>query len=290
MKADRLLLIDGMALLFRAYYATAVTNQFMYNSDGMPTNAVQGYMRHLLTAVEKMKPSHIAVCWDMGSKTFRNDIYEDYKSNRKAPPEQLIPQFDFAKRVTDAFGIPNIGVQGYEADDCIGTMAHELKGTVKMTILTGDRDLLQLLDDEIDVWIMQKGIGNYEIYTKQYFIDQFRLEPNQLIDVKALMGDPSDGYPGVKGIGEKTATKLIQTYGNLETMIANIAKLTPFQQKQIKVNYELMKISRMLARINYEVPLTFELKQAIWGGIPQSAFKIIYEQELKIIEKSIESV
>ncbi len=155
-----LLVVDGMALLFRAFFATAVQRNFMINSQGVPTNAVQGYLKHLLTAVDHVQPTHLAICWDMGSVTFRNEMYEGYKANRQAPPVEMAPQFDLAKDVTTELGILNIGVKGFEADDCIGTLCQELKQDedLVLTVLTGDRDLLQIVDDKVSVLLLQKGI------------------------------------------------------------------------------------------------------------------------------------
>lgn len=287
MNEQRLLLVDGMALLFRAFFATAVRKQFMINSKGVPTNAVQGLLRHFLSALETSQPSHVAVCWDMGSKTFRNDIFQDYKSNRQAPPQELLPQFDMAKEVMAAFDIPNIGLQGYEADDCIGTICEQMKNEIDITVLTGDRDLLQILDDQVNVWIMQKGIGNYSKYTKSNFIDTFQLDPKQLVDVKALMGDASDGYPGVKGIGEKTATKLIQEHQDIETLLQNLSALTPGQRKKIEQDIEMMHLSRELAKIHCEVPVTISLHEADWSGIPDTAFEFVQEHELNIVSRQL---
>lgn len=131
------MLVDGMALLFRAFYATAVTGQFMINSKGLPTNAVQGFLKHMLTAVNHFSPSHVAVCWDMGSKTFRNELFPEYKANRSAAPVEMIPQFDLVKEVVEAFDIPNIGLTGFEADDCIGTIAKASQSHSHVSILTG---------------------------------------------------------------------------------------------------------------------------------------------------------
>ena len=121
------MLVDGMALLFRAFYATSVTGQFMINAQGVPTNAVNGFVKHFFTAVSSFKPSHVVVCWDMGSKTFRNEIFAGYKANRGEAPVELIPQFDLVKEVVESFDVPNIGMSGYEADDCIGTIAVQAK-------------------------------------------------------------------------------------------------------------------------------------------------------------------
>ncbi|MBM7716422.1 5'-3' exonuclease [Siminovitchia sp. FSL H7-0308] len=288
MRKNHLLVIDGMALLFRAFYATSIRKHFMFNSKGVPTNAVQGYLRHILSAVEAASPSHITVCWDMGSKTYRNDIFPDYKSNREAPPLELIPQFDFAKEATHAFAIPNIGVSGYEADDCIGTICSKNRHNAKMTVLTGDRDLLQVIDESVDVWLLQKGIGNYAKYTKETFQEMYQLDPHQLIDVKALMGDASDGYPGVKGIGEKTALTLIRRFGSIETLLENLADVTPSQRAKIETHLELLHISRELAAINCSTPFQFDFEKTYWNDIPRSAFDYVDEHELNVVQRQLQ--
>lgn len=262
-KDQTLMLVDGMALLFRAYYATAVTGQFMYNNKGIPTNGVYGFVKHLFTAISSFKPSHIAVCWDMGSKTFRNEIYDDYKANRSEPPHELIPQFDLAKEVVEAFDMPNIGQKGYEADDCIGTIAKKASQNINVQILTGDKDILQLLDEQTSVILMQKGYGNYAVNTNKSFYEEKGILPQQLIDVKALMGDPSDNYPGVKGIGEKTSLKLIKQYHHIEGIISNLDKLTKGQKTKIEQDLEMLYLSRKLAAIYCQVPIEFSLEDAL---------------------------
>ncbi|GIN70112.1 5'-3' exonuclease [Bacillus sp. J14TS2] len=284
-----LLLVDGMALLFRAFYATAVRRNFMVNSQGVPTNAVQGYLKHLLAAVDHVQPTHIAICWDMGSVTFRNEMYTEYKANRQAPPVEMVPQFDLAKDVTTALGILNIGVKGYEADDCIGTLCHELKQDEELvlTVLTGDRDLLQIVDDKVTVLLLQKGIGNYLHYSRDAYVDEFQLEPKQLIDVKALMGDPSDGYPGVKGIGEKTAYKLMREYETIEGLFTNLALLTPTIRKKLEQDEEMLYLSRKLATIHCQVPLDFYIDQAKWQIHPTKTMNVIEQYELKSVRNAL---
>ncbi|MGM7635318.1 5'-3' exonuclease [Bacillus sp. Hm123] len=287
-KQEHILLIDGMALLFRAFYATAVSGQFMYNSKGVPTNGVQGFMKHLLLAVDHTSPTHVAVCWDMGSQTFRNELYSGYKANRSAPPEELIPQFDLAKEVASSFLLPNIGVVGYEADDCIGTIAKQEER--KVTILSGDKDLLQLLDDQVDVMLLQKGYGNYLTHTVASFSELYGITPQQFIDVKALMGDTSDGYPGVKGIGEKTAFKLVKEFGSVEEIMNNIDKLTPSQRKKMTDDVDMLYLSHKLAQINCDVPLEWNVQEANWTGISTEAEQAVEQLELKVLRRHLAEI
>ncbi|KAB2338958.1 5'-3' exonuclease [Cytobacillus depressus] len=259
-----IMLVDGMALLFRAYFATAVHGQFMRNSNGVPTNGVYGFVKHFLTAVSHFNPSHIAVCWDMGSKTFRTDMYDGYKANRPEAPAELIPQFDLVKEVVDAFDVPNIGLKGYEADDCIGTIATQVKEDSHVKILTGDQDILQLLDERISVVLLQKGYGNYLVHTKDTFYEEKGIHPRQMIDLKAFMGDTSDNYPGVKGIGEKTALKLLQQFGHIEGVLENIDQLTKGQRTKIEQDLDMLHLSRQLAEIKCDVPVECPLDLAVF--------------------------
>ena len=261
-----LMLVDGMALLFRAFYATAVSGQFMINSKGVPTNAVQGFLKHFLMATDHFSPSHVAVCWDMGSQTFRNELFDGYKANRSDAPVEMIPQFDLAKEAVEAFDIPNIGLAGYEADDCIGTIA---KATATATatenrvgILTGDQDMLQLLDENISVALLKKGFGNYEVHNPTSFYEWKGITPRQMIDLKALMGDTADNYPGVKGIGEKTALKLLMEYESIEGILENLSSLTKGQRTKIEAELEMLHLSRQLAEIKCDVPITCSLTEA----------------------------
>ena len=256
------MLVDGMALLFRAFYATSVTGQFMINAQGVPTNAVNGFVKHFFTAVSSFKPSHVAVCWDMGSKTFRNEIFAGYKANRGEAPVELIPQFDLVKEVVESFDVPNIGISGYEADDCIGTIAVQAKSEANISILTGDQDILQLIDDHISVILLKKGFGNYLVHNSQTFYEEKGILPKQMIDLKALMGDPSDNYPGVKGIGEKTALKLLQQYEHVDGIVENLNALTKSQKLKIESDLDMLYLSRRLAEIKCDVPIQYDLEKA----------------------------
>ncbi|RHW42292.1 5'-3' exonuclease [Neobacillus notoginsengisoli] len=284
---ESLLLIDGMALLFRAFFATAVSGQYMLNSKGMPTNGVHGFLRHMLTAVSEFSPTHVAVCWDMGSKTFRTELFDGYKANRGEAPVELIPQFDLAKEVTAAFDIPNIGLAGYEADDCIGTLARQASGSIHVSILTGDRDILQLLDERVSVILLKKGYGNYQVHTPETFYEECGLIPRQMIDLKALMGDPSDNYPGVKGIGEKTAMKLLLEHGHIEGILANLDSLSKSHKTKIEQDLDMLHLSRRLAEIHCEVPVGCELPSALFSPNRQKVEAMLNDTGLRGISRLI---
>jgi 5'-3' exonuclease len=259
-----ILLVDGMALLFRGFFATSIRGNFMKNENGVPTNGVYQFLRYFLDAVDTFQPTHVICCWDMGSKTFRTTMYEDYKGNRSAPPEELIPQFDLVKEVVEAFDMPNIGIENFEADDCIGTLAKQFSKENEVLILTGDQDILQLIEPGISVAIMRKGQGNYEVFTDDNFYEKKGLYPKQIIDLKGLMGDTSDNYPGVKGIGEKTALKLLQEHETIEGLLANIDHLPKGVQAKIKANLDMLHLSRTLAEIRCDVPIEISLETAGW--------------------------
>jgi 5'-3' exonuclease len=276
-----LMLVDGMALLFRAFYATAVTGQFMINSKGTPTNGIHGFVKHLFTAVSSFKPSHLAVCWDMGSKTFRTELFSDYKGNRGEAPIELIPQFDLVKEVVASFDIPNIGLAGFEADDCIGTIASQSKEFAHVSILTGDQDMLQLLDEQISVILLKKGYGNYLVHTPETFFEEKGITPRQMIDLKALMGDSSDNYPGVRGIGEKTALKLLHEFEHVEGIISNLDRLSKSNKTKIEQDLEMLHLSRKLAEIKCDVPVSCALDDAGLRIEKEKAMNKLMELELR---------
>ncbi|MGG0643338.1 5'-3' exonuclease H3TH domain-containing protein [Sporosarcina gallistercoris] len=250
-----ILVIDGMALLFRSFFATSVRKQFQYNEDGIPTNGVQGFLRHTLTAATLFQPTHLAVCWDMGAVTFRNDLYEGYKANRPAPAPELVPQFDMARQASEAMGWKNYGIEGMEADDLIGSLVKTWKEDAELTIVSGDKDLLQLLAPSVQIALTKKGHSIYDVYTEARFIEEYGMTPAQFIDYKAFIGDTSDGYPGVKGIGPKTALKLIQTYGTAEEVVNSLDKLTSSEKNKIQENLTMLHVSKELATIHCEVEL-----------------------------------
>ncbi|WP_280637187.1 5'-3' exonuclease H3TH domain-containing protein [Alkalihalobacillus sp. BA299] len=257
------MLVDGMALLFRGYYATAYRGYIMKTSAGVPTNAIYGFVKYMWDAIKTFEPSHVICCWDMGSKTFRTELYDQYKANRGAPPEELVPQFDLVKEVVSSFDIPNIGIDQFEADDCIGSLAKKYSTDMHVQILTGDHDSLQLINDRIHSIIMKKGMSNYEVFTPEKLLEDKGLSPAQMIDLKGLMGDTSDNFPGVKGIGEKTAIKLLKEYETIEAIIENLEKLPKGMRTKIENELDMLHLSRKLAEIRCDVTIDLNFEDAL---------------------------
>jgi len=256
-----ILLIDGMALLFRSFFATSAMGHYFPNAAGTPTNGVQGFARHTMTATSLFKPSHLAVCWDMSAHTFRNDLFDGYKANRPEPAPELVPQFDMARSVSELIGWKNYGILGMEADDLIGSMVTTWDGKADITIVTGDKDLLQLLRPGVRIAFMKKGYNVYDIYTYERFVEEYGISPQQFIDTKAFTGDASDGYPGVKGIGPKTALKLIKEYGSVAGVIEALHELTPAMRKKIEEDIDMLHLSRKLAEIHCEINMNDAIEE-----------------------------
>lgn len=278
-KENRVLIVDGMAVLFRAFYATAYGGYIRKTSAGLPTNAVHGFVQYFFDAIKTFTPTHVVCCWDMGSKTFRTEQYADYKGNRVAPPEELVPQFDLVKEVVAEMGVPNYGIPGFEADDCIGTLAGQLGAHAEVYILTGDHDMLQLVSERVKVVIMKKGKLNYAVYDLDLLLSEKQLTPLQIIDIKGFMGDTSDNYPGVKGIGGKTALKLLLDYQSVEGVLANLEHLPKGVRAKIEANLDMLHLSRDLARIRLDVPIACELPDCRWSIRRESAIRKFEELE-----------
>ncbi len=266
-EGHKILLIDGMSFLFRAFYASAWTGGYRQTSSGVYTNAVYGFTKMMLDYAELVRPTHIAVGWDVAAREtlVRSQWYDGYKSNRVAPPDELVPQFDLVKEVTDAFSVPNIGLPGYEGDDILGTLSTRLAAEGhQVVIATGDYDSLQLVSDLVSVKVLKNG-GKHEHYTPASLMDLRGIKPEQVVDVKALQGDASDCIPGCPGIGEKTALKLIIEHGNLDGIYANLEKCTPKMRSKLEEHRDQVYLSQRLATIFRDVPVTFSIEEAAWN-------------------------
>lgn len=256
LKNSNFLIVDGSSLLVRAYFASAYSGRIMQSSRGVYTNGVFGFLNMLLKAVELMQPTHLFVAWDVSRDTFRRELYPAYKGTRGELPDMLHPQFDTMKEVLDALGIPQHLDERYEADDIIGTLAHRAADEGQdVLVLTGDRDALQLVRRNVTVAIMKKGITEMNYYTPASLYEEWGLTPSQIIDLKGLMGDTSDNIPGVPGIGEKTAKKLLTEYGTVEELIENRHQLKGKMKDKIEEHQEIALLSKKLATIILDVPL-----------------------------------
>ncbi len=258
-------LIDGSGYIFRAYYALPPLTR---KSDGLPVGAVSGFCNMLYKFLEEARsldkedrPTHLAVIFDSARKNFRNDIYKDYKANRHDTPEDLIPQFEYIRKAVTAFNIPSIELLNYEADDLIATYKEQAsKKNIKVTIISSDKDLMQLVDDNTFMFDAMKEhyIGKEEVKEK------FGVYPEKVIDVQSLAGDSSDNIPGVPGIGIKTAAELINQFGSLENLLENASTIKqPKRRQALLDNREKAFISKQLVTLKRDVPVTNELDEFI---------------------------
>jgi DNA polymerase-1 len=261
----RLVLIDGNNLLFRSYYATAYSGNFMKNSKGFPTNALFSFVNMINKIIDEEKPEYMLVAFDKG-KTFRHEKYDNYKEGRLETPDELKLQFPFAKKILDSMGIFNVEVENYEADDIIGTLSNVAANddNIKCTIISSDKDLLQLIDKDVEIKLLKQK--DFIRYDYQSFMKEFEIEPKSIVDLKALQGDSSDNIPGVKGIGEKTALKLIQEYKTLDNLYKNIDNIKGKLQEKLVQDKHNAYLSYELATIYKKVPLNFEVDYLKYSG------------------------
>ncbi|HLV49828.1 MAG TPA: DNA polymerase I, partial [Erysipelothrix sp.] len=242
----------------RAYYGT-MTRGLMMSTSGVPTNAVYGFSTMLNKALELFKPTHILIAFDTGDKTFRHEMFENYKGTRKPVDEALVSQFALIREFLDAANIHRLELSGYEADDIIGTLSKKF-ATDEVDVLTSDRDLLQIIDSHTDVLLMKKGLTNIDRMDKQALMSETQLTPEQIIDMKALMGDASDNIPGVPSIGEKTALKLLLQYGSLDKVYENVDEIKGKMGENLRTYKDQAYLSYDLAKINTEVPLEIDIE------------------------------
>ena len=256
---ERIIIIDGNSLVNRAFYALPP----LATSDGIQTNAIYGFLTMLLRVMEDYNPDYIGVAFDKRAPTFRHKKFTDYKAGRKKMAPELAAQIEPLKEILDAFNIYRVELEGFEADDLIGTLAKHFdnKG-IETLIVTGDRDALQLVTDFTKILFTKKGISNLEIYDDKKVIEEYEVTPEQFIDLKGLMGDKSDNIPGIPGVGEKTAIKLLKQFGNMENLLQNTEKITGEKlRERIELNRENAVLSKKLATIVTDVPVNIDTDQ-----------------------------
>ncbi|MBC8099506.1 MAG: DNA polymerase I [Armatimonadetes bacterium] len=270
-----LYLIDGHAVAYRQFFGLPVGS--FTTRDGEPTNATFGFTRILLDILEKDKPQYLAVSFDMGLSG-RDALYADYKGTREKMPGELAQQLNRIQQIVAAFNIPILALEGYEADDVIGTITQQATAQgVGVHIITGDRDLLQLLTEGVTVQLPSSK-GADEIFDVPRFVEKYGVQPPQLVDLKALMGDASDNIPGVKGIGDKTATQLLQSYHTLDGIYANLDAIKGATQQKLIAGRDSAYLSRQLAQIQHDVPLMLDLAACVAHEFDAEAVLSVFEQ------------
>jgi len=282
---DTILLIDGNSLVHRAFHAVPP----LTTSKGLLTNAIYGFTSMLLKLLAKIRPERIAVAFDTGKKTFRHNDYDQYKAQRSPTPDDLRPQFPILKDVLRAMRIKIIEVEGYEADDLLGTLSAKAEQAgLKTLIVTGDRDTLQLVSPLTRVLLTKKGISELDEYDESKIWDRYGITPKQYVDLKGMTGDPSDNVPGISGIGEKTATRLLKEYGTLEEILAHADELTGRTRELVKTFGHQARFSKQLVTICREVPVDIDLEHCCWQGPDYKELLELFKKlEFKTLIKSI---
>lgn len=275
---EELILIDGNSLLFKAFYATSYTGNYMVNRNGIPTNGVYGFAR-MVEKIISINPKYVIVAFDYGKKTFRNELLDTYKATRKETPQELVPQFALAREYLTAHNITWYEVEGYEGDDIIGTLVDfGEKNNLKVSVYTGDKDANQLISSQTTIYRTVKGVTELDIYNEQTLLDKYGLKPDQFRDFLGLMGDSSDNIPGIKGVGEKTALKLLHQYGTIEGLQEHQDEIKGKMGEKIRAGMEDALMSKKLATILRNIPIDADLEKATYQGYDYETLKSFYEK------------
>jgi len=273
-QAPKLVLVDGNSIAYRAFFALPPLS----NHNGQMTNAVYGFTQMLLKLIQDEKPTHIAVAFDKGKATFRHQVYEEYKGTRQKTPPELSEQFPLVRQVLEALAIPWLELDDFEADDIIGTLALMASRSHLYTlVVSGDKDLLQLVDEDVHAALTRKGITDVEHYDIEAVYNRFSLSPQQIIDLKGLMGDSSDNIPGVPGVGEKTAIKLLKEFSSVENVLDHIDAVSGKKlQERLRENREKAILSKHLATIRRDVPVAVTLEELTYGGYDLNVVRKVF--------------
>ena len=268
MSKNKLLLIDGHSVVFRAFYALHSQLERMKNKNGLHTNALYGFHNMLDSVMQKEQPTHAMVAFDAGSTTFRHEFFDDYKGGRDSMPSELAEQMPYLKEMLDAFGLKYYELPNFEADDIIGTLAnHAADQDFEVVVISGDKDLTQLVTDNIRVDYTVKGVSTLESYTMESTKELFGVRPDQIADYLGLSGDPSDNIPGVTGVGDKTAIKLLEEYDTIENLYEHVDEMKKSKRKENLINEkDIAFLSKKLATINIEAPIEVTVEETDYNG------------------------
>lgn len=260
---SQLLIIDAHAVLHRAYHS--IPN---LSVNGQPVNAIYGFYSMLLSALEQLQPKYLVVCLDSPGPTFRSQEFVGYRAKRQIPDRDLISQLPLLPQTLETANIPNFSMGGYEADDLIATvtrMSLKKNKNIKVTIITGDKDLMQLVGDRVSLFMPIRGLSETKTFGPDEVEEKLGVTPEQVVDLKALMGDMSDNYPGVAGIGPKTATDLLTRYQNLDNIYSHLDDISTSTKDKLVKDRPSAYLSQKLATLIYNIPLNFSLKSTVWS-------------------------
>lgn len=270
----RLVIIDGHAILHRAYHALPP----LTTSKGEMVNAVYGFASMLLRVISDLKPTHLVVAFDTPEPTFRNKLFKDYQIQRPKADEEFIPQIDFVKKLVKEMGIPTFEKAGFEADDVIGTLATKAD-TDEVVIVTGDRDMLQLVDGKTKIYMPVKGLSESKLYGEKEVEDKYGIKPSQIVDYKALVGDASDNYPGVEGIGPKTASALLSRFQTLEQIYKKNNEIESEKvKKALDDHLDSAEMAKKLATIVTDVPINIDIGKCKLPDLDRPNIHSLFEE------------
>ncbi|MGN1381981.1 MAG: DNA polymerase I [Eubacterium sp.] len=278
---DRIVIIDGNSLINRAYYAM---QRPMITADGIYTQGIFGFLNMLWKILDDTQPGYAAVAWDRKTPTFRHKSYDGYKAGRKSMPAELAMELPYMKKILTAMDIKNLEIDGFEADDILGTISKEAEEEgLRPLIITGDKDALQLASDKTEVMITKKGISEFDLYNDKKMMEVYGLTPHQFIDLKGLMGDKSDNIPGIPGVGQVTGLKLMKQFGSIENLLQHTDEIKGAKlREKVEDNVQQLVMSRRLAEIVRNVPLDIDVKTDLKTGNPDTALMAELFQELEL--------
>jgi DNA polymerase-1 len=285
--SQRLLLIDGHSMAYRAFYALPAEN--FTTATGQHTNAIYGFATMLISLLRDEKPTHVAVAFDVSRKTFRTEKYPEYKANRAATPDEFRSQMSYLHELVSAFGISQFEREGYEADDILATLAtHAEREGMDIVICSGDRDCFQLVTEKITVLYPKKGVSDLARMTPEAVLDKYGMMPSSYPEFAALRGDPSDNLPSVPGVGEKTAAKWIVEYGNVSNLIANIDKISGKVGDSLRSNIDIVLRNRELTQLLHDVPLELQIEDLAWNRVNESKLLPLFDElEFRTLKERI---
>lgn len=287
---SRLLLIDGHSMAYRAFFALPAEN--FTTANGQHTNAIYGFATMLISLLKEEKPTHIAVAFDVSRKTFRTEMFSEYKANRAATPDEFRSQMSYLHELVSAFGISQFEQEGYEADDILATLASHAEGEgMEVLLCSGDRDTFQLVTEKITVLYPRKGVSDLARMTPEAVFEKYGMPAKSYPEFAALRGDPSDNLPSIPGVGEKTAAKWVVEYGTLSNLIANIEKITGKVGDSLRDNIDVVLRNRELTQLVHDVPLGVEIETLTWRGLDESKLSALFDElEFRTLKERIKSL